>query len=139
MLQPLPVEGYLSVRLNFSKSLKKELLQPYCNWTVDTQDSICHHLVLIVDSGSCLQQSLNCISMSILSSYPQRNTVWFLVRKVSNLATSFNILMNAALRHGLIPVSEWTVFVVFVVCRIVSDFAMLKVPSNLDSNLNTLD
>ena len=30
-------------------------------------------LVLVVDVGSCPQQSLNCLSMSILGSYPQRN------------------------------------------------------------------
>ena len=30
-------------------------------------------LVLVVDVGSCSQQSLNCLSMSILGSYPQRN------------------------------------------------------------------
>ena len=31
------------------------------------------NLVLVVDVGSCLQQSLNCLSMSILGSYTQRN------------------------------------------------------------------
>ena len=36
------------------------------------------NLVLVVDVGSCLQQSLNCLSMSLLGSYPQRNTAWFL-------------------------------------------------------------
>ena len=33
-----------------------------------------HHLGLVVYSGSCLQQSLNCLSVSLLSSYPQRST-----------------------------------------------------------------
>ena len=32
------------------------------------------HLVLVVDIGPCLQQFLNCLSMSLLGSYPQRNT-----------------------------------------------------------------
>ena len=36
------------------------------------------NLVLVVDVGSCLQQSLNCLSVSFLGSYPQRNTAWFL-------------------------------------------------------------
>ena len=31
------------------------------------------NLVLVVDVGSCLQQSLNCLSVSIPGSYPQRN------------------------------------------------------------------
>ena len=33
----------------------------------------CHHLVLVVDISSGLQQSLNSLSVSLLSSYPQRN------------------------------------------------------------------
>ena len=41
------------------------------------------NLVLVVGVGSCLQQSLNCLSMSILGSYPQRNTAWFLHGKRS--------------------------------------------------------
>ena len=32
------------------------------------------NLVLVVDVGSCLQQSLNCLSVSLLGSYPQRNS-----------------------------------------------------------------
>ena len=59
-----------------------------CNWTVCTQDSICHDLLLMVDIGSCLQQSLNCLSMSLPSSSPQRRTEWFLEREVSNLSTA---------------------------------------------------
>ena len=31
------------------------------------------HLALLVGVGSCLQQSLNCLSMSLLGSYPERN------------------------------------------------------------------
>ena len=31
------------------------------------------NLVLVVDVGSCLQQSLNCLSMSLPGSYLQRN------------------------------------------------------------------
>jgi hypothetical protein len=31
-------------------------------------------LALLVDVGSCLQQSLNCLSMSLQGSYPQRNS-----------------------------------------------------------------
>ena len=31
------------------------------------------NLVLVVDVGSCLQQSLNYFSISLLGSYPQRN------------------------------------------------------------------
>ena len=33
-----------------------------------------HHLVLMVDIGSCLQKSLDCLGMSLPSSYLQRNT-----------------------------------------------------------------
>ena len=33
------------------------------------------NLVLVVDVGSCLQQSLNCLSMSMISSCPQRNII----------------------------------------------------------------
>ena len=33
-----------------------------------------HHLVVMVDIGSCLQQSLDYLGVSLLSSYPQRNT-----------------------------------------------------------------
>ena len=33
-----------------------------------------HHLVLMVDIGSCLQQSLDCLGVSLSSSYLQRNT-----------------------------------------------------------------
>ena len=33
-----------------------------------------HHLVLMVDIGSYLQQSLDCLGVSLLSSYPQRNS-----------------------------------------------------------------
>ena len=48
------------------------------------QDCSSHHLVLAVDVGSCLQQSLNCLSMSFLGSYPQRNTAWSLEREDRN-------------------------------------------------------
>ena len=33
-----------------------------------------HHLVLMVDIGSCLQQSLDCLGVSHPSSYPQRKS-----------------------------------------------------------------
>ena len=33
-----------------------------------------YNLVLMVDIGSCLQQSLDCLGVSFRSSYPQRNT-----------------------------------------------------------------
>ena len=33
-----------------------------------------HHLVLIIDIGSCLQQSLDYLGVSLMSSYHQRNT-----------------------------------------------------------------
>ena len=32
------------------------------------------NLALVVDVGSCFQQPLNCLSVSLLGSYPQRNT-----------------------------------------------------------------
>ena len=49
--------------------------------SVDNQNT---HLVLVVDVGSCLQQSLNCLSMSLVGSCLQRNIAILMREKVTH-------------------------------------------------------
>ena len=51
------------------------------------------HLILVVDNGSCIQQSLNCLYMSVLSSYHQRNTA-ILYERVSEKRREKTCIMN---------------------------------------------
>ena len=46
------------------------------------------NLFLVVDVGSCLQQSLNCLSMSLLGSYPQRNITTLMRERDCELLSS---------------------------------------------------
>ena len=48
------------------------------------------HLVLIIDFCPCLQQPLNCCNMSIVSSYPERNTAMLQERNEFHI---FNIIV----------------------------------------------
>ena len=46
-----------------------------CECNTDYDDvTVSYHLVLLVGVCSCLQQSIDSLSMSILGSYTQRNT-----------------------------------------------------------------
>ena len=62
---PMSVESYLIVSAMFST-----MHVPTDTDTVKHS----HHLFLIVDIGSCLQQCLNCFGVSLPSSYHQRNS-----------------------------------------------------------------
>ena len=46
------------------------------------------HLVLVVDVGSCLQQSLNSLNVSIQGSYPQRNITTLMRERNCELISS---------------------------------------------------
>ena len=65
----MPLQSATFYTEGSTRFLKCTIFQ-YFTWQLHIHS---HHLVLIVDSGSCLQQSLDYLDVSILSSYHQRN------------------------------------------------------------------
>jgi hypothetical protein len=56
-------------------------------------------LVLVVDSGTCCQQSLNCLSMSLQGSYPQRN-ITTLGGGLVDISTSLVSLLSSYIQRN---------------------------------------